>query len=94
VEQILGHLAEIDEIIVAHVQNFRLERLTPVDRNIMRLAVYELKHTDVPVPVVLDEAIEISKKYGTSESGGFVNGVLDRIAKSLPPSAIRNPQST
>ena len=86
VKEILIHLPEIDETITAHVQNFRIERLTPVDRNIMRLAVYELKLTDVPVPVVLDEAIEISKKYGTSESGGFVNGVLDKIAKSLPPS--------
>ena len=95
VEQILSRLTEIDELISSHVQNFRMERLTPVDRNIMRLAVFELKHTDVPVPVVLDEAIEISKKYGTSESGGFVNGVLDRIARSLPPERTnRRPRPT
>jgi len=85
VKEIVQRLPEIDEIITQHVQNFRMERLTGVDRNIMRLAVYELKFTEVPVPVVLDEAIEISKKYGTSESGGFVNGVLDRIARALPP---------
>lgn len=91
VKEIVQRLPEIDEVITQHVQNFRMERLTAVDRNIMRLAVYELKFTEVPVPVVLDEAIEISKKYGTSESGGFVNGVLDRIAKSLPPSRRARP---
>ena len=63
--------------------NWKLERMARVDRNILRLAVYEiLKRADVPVKVTLNEAIELSKKYGSEESSAFVNGILDRIANS------------
>ena len=83
VKAIIAHLTEIDEAIASVVQNFRMERLIAVDRNILRCAVYELLHMpDVPPPVVMDEAIEISKKFGTEESGKFVNGILDKIAKA------------
>jgi N utilization substance protein B len=68
------------------LQNFSFERLGTVDRNILRLAVYELLHeTDVPRPVVINEAIEIAKTFGDTQTRMFVNGVLDRIAKTLPP---------
>jgi N utilization substance protein B len=56
-----------------------------VDRNVLRLAAYELLQTDVPVKVVINEAIELGKKFGSESSGAFVNGVLDKVAAGLPP---------
>jgi N utilization substance protein B len=81
------HLEEIDDIIRRQAEHWRLERMPAVDRNILRLAVFEfLYETDVPQLVVLDEAIELAKEFGTEQSGRFVNGVLDGILKtqSLP----------
>jgi N utilization substance protein B len=73
----------IDELIQRTSTNWKLERMARVDRNILRLAVYEiLKRADVPVKVTLNEAVELSKKYGSEESSAFVNGILDRIAHS------------
>jgi N utilization substance protein B len=83
----LEHLEEIDDIIRRQAEHWRLERMPAVDRNILRLAVFEfLYETDVPQLVVLDEAIELAKEFGTEQSGRFVNGVLDGILKtqSLP----------
>ena len=81
------HRREIDEAIESVSANWRLDRMARVDRNILRLAVYELAHRpDVPVKVVINEAIELGKKYGSESSGAFVNGVLDRVAASLPAS--------
>ncbi len=83
VKGVLVHLTEIDQCITAAVENYRMERLAAVDRNILRVAVYELNHiADAPPPVIINEAIEIAKKFGATESGGFVNGILDRIAKN------------
>jgi len=71
----------IDETIRKVSQHWRLERMTRVDRNILRLGVYELFHLpDVPSRVTLNEAVELAKRYGAEGSPGFVNGVLDRIA--------------
>jgi transcription antitermination protein NusB len=82
VKGVLAHLTEIDRCIESAVENYRMERLAAVERNILRVAVYELNHvSDAPPPVVINEAIEIAKKFGATESGGFVNGILDRIAK-------------
>lgn len=81
------HLEEIDDIIRRQAEHWRLERMPAVDRNILRLAVFEfLYETDVPQLVILDEAIELAKEFGTEQSGRFVNGVLDGILKtqSLP----------
>ena len=81
------HLEEIDAIIRRQAEHWRLERMPAVDRNILRLAVFEfLYETDVPQLVILDEAIELAKEFGTEQSGRFVNGVLDGILKtqSLP----------
>ena len=78
-----GEQATIDELIQRTSTNWKLERMARVDRNILRLAVFEiLKRADVPVKVTLNEAIELSKKYGSEESSAFVNGILDRIANS------------
>ena len=75
---------EIDETIRNVSQHWRLERMTKVDRNILRLATYELmKLPDVPRRVTLNEAVELAKRFGAEGSAGFVNGVLDRIAGDL-----------
>jgi len=87
VEGTLGHREEIDELISNQAEHWRLERMPAVDRNILRLAVFEfLYEIDVPKLVILDEAIELAKEFGTEQSGRFVNGVLDGILKtqSLP----------
>ncbi|MGE5048729.1 MAG: transcription antitermination factor NusB [Deltaproteobacteria bacterium] len=73
--------AQIDLLIQKTSTNWKLERMARVDRNILRLAVYEiLRRADVPVRVTLNEAVELGKKFGSEESSAFVNGVLDRIA--------------
>jgi len=87
VEGTLGHKEEIDDLIRNQAEHWRLERMPAVDRNILRLAVFEfLYEMDVPKLVILDEAIELAKEFGTEQSGRFVNGVLDGILKtqSLP----------
>jgi N utilization substance protein B len=81
VEESLG---AIDEAITAASTHWRLERMARVDRNVLRLGTWELmKRLDVPRAVILDEAVELAKAYGTDESSAFVNGVLNRIAEAL-----------
>ncbi|MCG6950351.1 MAG: transcription antitermination factor NusB [Acidobacteria bacterium] len=78
----LSRIDELDEELSRQTTHWRLERLAAVDRNILRLAMYELIcETGTPHAVVIDEAIEIAKKYGTKDSGRFVNGVLDGFVK-------------
>lgn len=78
----LEHLADIDGELEQQTAHWRLDRLAAVDRNILRLAMYELLfHPDTPHAVVIDEAIEIAKKFGAEESPRFVNGVLDGFIK-------------
>jgi len=75
---------EIDEIIRKYTQNYELSRISVVDRNVLRIAIYEMFHCPETPPVVaINEAIEIAKKYSTEESGRFVNGVLDQIRGTL-----------
>ncbi|OAA31723.1 antitermination protein NusB [Kosmotoga arenicorallina S304] len=85
---ILEHLEELDRVISSHLINWTFDRLTAVDKNVLRLGTYELLYElDIPIEVTLNEAIELAKKYGSVEDGKFVNGVLDRIAKQhTPPS--------
>ena len=78
--------AKIDHAISQFAEHWDLERMAVVDRNILRLAVYELLWmADVPPEVAINEAIEIAKKFGTKESSRFINGLLDRIHKELRP---------
>ena len=71
----------IDERIAAASNNWRVERMMRVDRNVLRLGTWELLHQpDVPRPVIIDEAVELAKRFGHEDSGAFVNGVLDRVA--------------
>ncbi|UCD84432.1 MAG: transcription antitermination factor NusB [Deltaproteobacteria bacterium] len=73
---------EIDKLINHNSENWRLERMAVVDRNILRMAVFELLYcSDIPYKVILNEAIEMAKKFGTEESSSFINGILDNIAK-------------
>jgi transcription antitermination protein NusB len=81
VRGVSGSLELVDQRIRTASTNWRLERMTRVDRNVLRLGVWELlEQPEIPRAVILDEAVEIAKRYGTDESGAFVNGVLDRIA--------------
>ncbi len=81
---VLQHLIPIDEIIGSSTQNYELARISSVDRNILRMAIYEMLHCpEIPPVVSINEAIEIAKKYSTEESGRFVNGILDKIRLSL-----------
>ncbi len=77
---------EIDPLIEQFARGWKMSRMAVIDRNILRLATYELKyHPEEPYPIVIDDAIEIAKKYSTAESGRFVNGVLGAIARHLYP---------
>src|SRR5256885_15232256 len=73
----VDRVADIDGQITRHAEHWRIERMPTVDRNILRLAVYEMMHTDTPAPVVIDEALELARKFAGEESVQFVNGVLD-----------------
>jgi transcription antitermination protein NusB len=78
----LENRERIDELIRSQADNWRLERMPAVDRNILRLAIFEMLHEqDTPKLVVLDEAIELAKKFGSEQSGRFVNGLLDGLLK-------------
>ncbi len=85
-EGCLARIDEIDRLIQSRAENWRLSRMAAVDRNILRLAAYELISEDrTPSTVVINEALEIAKKFSTHESAQFVNGVLDSIRKDLKP---------
>ena len=79
-----GEIERLDEQIAAASAHWRVERMARVDRNVLRLGAWELAHRpDVPCAVVLDEAVELAKAFGTDDSGAFVNGVLNRVAETL-----------
>ena len=78
----VANLTEIDGMITAQADNWRIERMAVVDRNIIRMSIYEFMHeNDTPKLVIIDEAIEIAKKFGTQKSSQFINGILDGILK-------------
>lgn len=77
-----GNLQKIDEILVAHSQNWRLSRMSVIDRNLLRLAVFEMQFAnDVPDSVAINEAIEIARRFSTDEATSFINGILDSVRK-------------
>lgn len=77
------HRAELDALISATAENWKLHRMMPVDRNVLRIGAFELLHSpdQSPVAVVLNEAIELARRFGTADSPAFVNGILDKISK-------------
>jgi N utilization substance protein B len=79
-----AHAEAIDRVIEKHARGWSLERMANVDRNILRLSLYELLYRpDIPPSVAVDEAVELAKKYSTAESGRFVNGVLGNVVRNL-----------
>ncbi len=84
IDGMVAHLPEIDERISRYAENFNLRRISPVDRNVLRLAIFEMLHrADIPPVVSINEAIELAKTFGGPDSGRFVNGILDRVKGDL-----------
>jgi transcription antitermination protein NusB len=82
------HEAEIDELIARYAENWELDRMAVVDRNILRQGIFELRWTSgVPPKVAINEALEVAKKFSTHESSRFINGILDRIHKEQAPAS-------
>ncbi len=81
-----AHLEEIDQEISAYAKGWKLSRMAVVDRNIMRLAIFEMKFGEPALEpkIAMNEAVELAKKYGTDDSGRFINGILNAMAKNLP----------
>lgn len=80
----LEHRDEIDRLLMQLVKNWELHRIATVDRNVLRLAVYEMMHReDIPPVVTINEAVDIAKKFSTQDSGRFVNGILDKVKSDL-----------
>ncbi len=75
--------AKLDALLAKHSENWRTERFSATDKAILRLGAYELQRGETPQKVVFNESIELAKKYSSEEAGGFVNGILDSVAKSL-----------
>jgi N utilization substance protein B len=83
VQGVLEHLPELDAMLQRVADHWSVERMAVVDRNVLRCALYELLYLDeIPAKVTMNEAIEIAKRFGSEESGAFVNGLLDRLIKS------------
>jgi len=78
-----ANLADIDKAIESHSQHWKIERIAMVELSILRLSLYEMMYTDIPVRAAINEAIELSKTFGDDKSRSFVNGILDGVAKSL-----------
>ena len=74
---------ELDALIVQHAKNWRLERMAIIDRAVLRLAIYELRLAETPHKVVINEAVDLAKKFSSENAGSFVNGMLDAVHKSL-----------
>jgi len=84
VEGIVSHRKKIDQLIQSVSENWRIDRMALVDRNVLRIAVFELLYEENLAPaIVIDEAIEVSKKYSTEESATFVNGILDAVRRKI-----------
>jgi len=78
---VIDHLDEIDKIIKDHLIDWDFDRLDKVDKQILRLGVYEIKYTDTPFQIAIDEAIKIAKNFSEDKAKSFINGILDRVAK-------------
>ena len=80
---VLEHKDEIDKIIKEHLIDWDFDRLDKIDKQILRVGVYELKYTDTPFQIVIDEAVKIAKNFSEDKAKSFINGILDRVAKEL-----------
>jgi N utilization substance protein B len=82
-------LAVLDELITRNAENWKFERLSAIDRAILRLGIYELRFTDTPPKVVMNECVDLAKKFSSEDAGSFVNGILDAVYKE---SAVKGPE--
>ena len=90
---IRAQLTEIDPLIQQYARGWTIDRMAVIDRNILRLALYELRHCpEQPFKVVINDAIELAKKYSTAESGRFVNGILGAIVRQMYPDTAGEPR--
>jgi len=81
---VVEHCEEIDRIVETYSENWRLDRMTIIDRNILRIATFELLYcSETPPKVVLNEAIDLGKRFGSDDSGSFINGILDRVQRDV-----------
>jgi len=81
---VLEHCEELDRLIERYSENWRLDRIDVIDRNILRMALFELLYCeDIPPKVTINEAIDLGKRYGSEDSGSFINGILDRIQNEV-----------
>ena len=88
-EGTVANADSIDDLLRRQAEHWKLERMAAVDRNILRLALYELMHCpETPAAVVINEALELARRFSTSDSVGFVNGVLDAVRKALPSASV------
>ena len=88
---VLEHYSHIDQLIEKYSEHWRLDRISIIDHNILRMAIFELLfREDIPPKVTLNEAIDLGKRFGSEDSSGFINGILDRIQKEV----IHKPNST
>ena len=88
---VIDELSALDEQIARHARNWRLSRMPAVDRNVLRLGAYEILRTDTPAAVALDQAVELARRFGAESSPGFVNGVLDALAREAGRLEERSP---
>jgi N utilization substance protein B len=86
-EGVVKDAAELDAVVSAHTENWRLERIALIDRAILRLGVHELRSGKAPRKVVVNEAVELAKTFSSEEAAGFVNGILDSVLHALPEKA-------
>lgn len=87
VQAVSERLGELDAVVGEHSRNWRVARMAAVDRNILRLAAFELCHTDTPAAVILNEAVDLARRFGSDPSPAFVNGILDAVAHHVRESA-------
>ena len=93
---VLEHFSELDQLIEKYSENWRLDRINIIDRNILRMALFELLYCEeIPPKVTINEAIDLGKRYGSEDSGSFINGILDRIQnevvrKPIQPKSVAN----
>jgi N utilization substance protein B len=90
IEGVTEHRAELDEKIATAAENWSVGRMAATDRNLLRLGCYEMHHTDTPVKVVIDEAVELAKSFGGGQSAQFVNGILDKLMQRKEKPEVRS----
>jgi transcription antitermination protein NusB len=90
VQGVLTHCEEIDRLIEQYSEHWRLGRMAPIDRTILRIAIFELLYCEeIPPKVTLNEAVDLGKQFGSDESGSFINGILDRILNEVVQKSIK-----